>query len=162
MMETAMFWSNGAELGTSWVKADKLFGFVFFKQDGKKSLVCEQACFPICLFGYTPCWTEGKKPKEFTFHRVADTSLCGRCEYLSKGRCVPCHQESFPYFLSHTGREISHPWYWAVPTHWPSPRYSLTRLGRKLPSTLAPFSLSVPHVAWCWIQHIWRGRIGAK
>ena len=30
---------------------------------------------------------------------------CGRCEYLSKGRCAPCHQHPFPYFLSYTHRK---------------------------------------------------------
>lgn len=54
MMETAMFWSNGAELGTSWVKADKLFGFGFFKQDGKKIPCMWTSLFPnLSLWIYT-------------------------------------------------------------------------------------------------------------
>lgn len=113
-----------------------------------------------------------EKTQGVTFHRVPNTFLCGRCEYLGKGRCAPCHQQPFPYFLSHTGKENSHPWCCSpppsqvlptVPTHWFSLHYSLTRLVRKFPTTLAPFSLSLsPTLLGVRFNISWEKRSGQK
>lgn len=124
-------------------------------------LYVNKAVSPIHLFGYTHTLLEQRKKKptkeipstESQVHFSALLSS-GRCEYLSKGRRTPYHQHPFPYFFSYTHRKAeqasmmllspSSLEFSMVPTHWFSFHYCLTILGRKLPTTLAPFSLSLP------------------
>lgn len=126
---------------------------------------------PINLFGYTPVWIEGKNPRGYIPQSPRYFPLWEMRIFRQREMCS-MSPATFSLLLSHTGKENSHPWCCSpppsqvlptVPTHWFSLHYSLTRLVRKFPTTLAPFSLSLsPTLLGVRFNISWEKRSGQK